>query len=152
AQGANGSWGYLANLEGDTSIVGWAIQALKSAEMCKDISFPKSAYEKARKFLDSVSTGSKKAAYGYRDSASALPGTALTAVGLLCRYYMDGWGPVHPGLQEGVENLIKRNPPNPDRFNMYYYYYATQVVHFHEGHAWFKDWNPNVPHLLIQLQ
>ncbi|CAN5541936.1 hypothetical protein BH11PLA2_BH11PLA2_28110 [soil metagenome] len=151
AQGANGSWGYAAGTEGDTSIVGWAIQALKSAEMCKDIPVPKATLEKARKFLDSVSGGSKKATYGYREGPGQ-PGTGLTAVGLLCRYYMDGWGPVHPGLQEGVEGLIKRNPPAPARFNMYYYYYATQVVHFHEGDAWFKDWNPKMRDMLVKMQ
>jgi hypothetical protein len=151
AQGANGSWGYQSGQEGDTSIVGWQIQALKSAEMCKDIPVPKAVFEKARKFLDSVSGGSKKATYGYRDGPGE-PGTALTAVGLLCRYYMDGWGPVHPGLQEGVEGLLKRNPPVQNKFNMYYYYYATQVVHFHEGDAWFKDWNPKMRDMLIKMQ
>ena len=25
---------------------------------------------------------------------------------------------------------------------MYYYYYATQVVHFYEGPDWHKFWNP----------
>ena len=152
AQGANGSWGYTANTEGDTSIVGWQIQALRSAEMCKDIPFPKTAYEKAIKFLDSVSGGgSAKSTYGYRDGPGQ-PGTALTAVGLLCRYYISGWGPIHPGLVEGVDGLLKRNPPNPARFNVYYFYYATQVVHFHEGDAWFKEWNPKMRDLLVKLQ
>lgn len=154
AQAPDGSWGYQSGMQGDTSIVGWAIQALKSAEMCKDIPFPKTCYEKARKFLDSVAgaNDSLKSTYGYRDRARAAPGTALTAVGLLCRYYMDGWGPVHPGLQEGVQGMLRRSPPSPERFNMYYYYYATQVVHFHEGEAWFKEWNPRMRDMLIKLQ
>ncbi|MFO0825215.1 MAG: hypothetical protein U0792_19200 [Gemmataceae bacterium] len=42
-------------------------------------------------FLNFVSSGSRKAVYGYNDNAGAAPGTNLTAVGLLCRYYIDGW-------------------------------------------------------------
>lgn len=150
-QGNNGSWGYRVKTEGDTSIVGWQIQALKSAEMCKDLVIDKKALQKASKFLDTVSDGSKKATYGYRNGPGA-PGTGLTAVGLLCRYYIDGWGPVHPGMSEGVKGLITRRPPSENRFDMYYYYYATQVVHFHEGEAWHKDWNPKMRDLLIKLQ
>jgi hypothetical protein len=152
-QGANGSWGYQPGGEGDTSIVGWQIQALKSAEMCKDIPVPKAVLEKARKFLDGVSDpkDSAKSTYGYREGPGAA-GTALTAVGLLCRYYMDGWGAAHPGMVAGVEGLIRRNPPTQNRFNMYYYYYATQVVHFHEGDAWHKEWNPKMRDMLVRMQ
>src|SRR5262249_45005226 len=77
----------------------------------------------------------------YGDNAGAQPGTALTAVGLLCRYYIDGWGPYHPGMTDGVGGLMK-NPPRGKGpiSNMYYYYYATQVVHFFEGDDW-KTWN-----------
>jgi hypothetical protein len=151
AQGANGSWGYGAKSEGDTSIVGWQIQALKSAEMCRDLTIDKRVLQKATKFLDSVSDSSKKATYGYRNGPGE-PGTALTAVGLLCRYYLDGWGSVHPGMAEGVRGLATRRPPNKNQFDMYYYYYATQVVHFHDGEVWHKDWNPKMRDLLIGLQ
>ncbi|MFO0825216.1 MAG: prenyltransferase/squalene oxidase repeat-containing protein [Gemmataceae bacterium] len=37
AQGPNGSWGYASGANGDTSIVGWQIQALKAARLSKDI-------------------------------------------------------------------------------------------------------------------
>jgi hypothetical protein len=52
---------------------------------------------------------------------------------------MDGWGPSNPGLAEGVK-FILQGPPGAGAFNMYYYYYATQVVHFFEGKDW-KTWN-----------
>src|SRR5205085_3532932 len=143
AQGVNGSWGYGPKQTGDTSIVGWQIQALKSAEQCRDLTIDRKALDKARRFLDSVSDSSKKATYGYTTPPGA-PGTALTAVGLLCRYYLDGWGPVHPGMAEGVRGLVTRRPPNKNQFDMYYYYYATQVVHFHEGEVWQQVWKPQM--------
>jgi hypothetical protein len=140
AQGANGSWGYQAGMTGDTSIVGWQIQALKAAQLGKDVVVDDKVIKRAVQFLDTVGAGSYKAAYGYQTAAGAAPGTSLTAVGLLSRYYT-GWTPQNAGMSEGVVGLMRRAPSNlktmPD---MYYYYYATQVVHFYEGEEW-KTWN-----------
>jgi hypothetical protein len=144
AQGPNGSWGYAAGTNGDTSIVGWQIQALRAAQLGKDIVVPDATIKKALAFLDLAGAGSRKSAYGYQDNAGAAPGTSLTAVGLLSRYYVSpGWGPDNPGMAEGVAGLMKRAPgagPAKPALDMYYYYYATQVVHFFEGDEW-KNWN-----------
>ncbi len=150
AQGSDGSWGYSAGANGDTSIVGWQIQALQSARMCKDIGVPAQTLDKAKKFLDKVADGSKKSAYGYTDNKPTSP--TLSAVGLLCRYYVDGWGPVHPGMADGVDRLRKQWMPTETRFDMYYYYYATQIMHFHEGEVWHKEWNPKMRDMLLKLQ
>ncbi len=141
AQGPNGSWGYAAAANGDTSIVGWQVQALQAAKLSKDLIVDERVIKKAVAFLNHAAAGSRKSMYGYADSAGAQPGTGLTAVGLLCRYYLDAWGPSHPGMIDGVAGLVK-NPPTPGGGlrNMYYYYYATQVVHFYEGDDW-KNWN-----------
>ena len=145
AQAGNGSWGYQSGSAGDTSIVGWQIQALQAARLSKDIVVDKRVIDNAIRFLNFASTGSRKSAYGYNDNSGAQPGTALTAVGLLCRYYIDGWGPDNGGMAEGVQGLMKR-APNTDGTakgvpgDMYFYYYATQVVHFFEGEEW-KQWN-----------
>ena len=162
AQAADGSWGYAAGTAGDTSIVGWQIQALRAAQLTKDIQVPDAVLTNAKKFLDRVSgNGSLKSTYGYTGPTGA-PGTALTAVGLLSRYYADGWGPNHPGMADGVPGLfgrpkadatvdsktdrtrapktadqIKANKSTPE---LYYYYYATQVVHFYGGKVW-QEWN-----------
>ncbi|MBX9624699.1 MAG: terpene cyclase/mutase family protein, partial [Gemmataceae bacterium] len=161
-QGPDGSWGYQPRTTGDTSIVGWQLQALRAAELGKDLVVKKDTVARALRFLDSVASGSRKAVYGY-STKNGQPGTALTAVGLLCRYYMDGWGPGSPGMAEGVPGLFgtprpgagpgeprtnrerapktlaqaKANKTVPD---MYYFYYATQVVHFFEGPEW-REWN-----------
>lgn len=145
-QGPNGSWGYGNSGNGDTSIVGWQVQALKAAKLSKDLVVDDRVIQRANKFLDLAAAGSRKSMYGYNDNAGAAPGTALTAVGLLCRYYVSEWGPVHPGMIDGVGGLMKNGPKYPANgkptsvSNMYYYYYATQVVHFFEGDDW-KTWN-----------
>jgi hypothetical protein len=161
-QASDGSWGYQPKTPGDTSIVGWELQALKAGQLTKEIVVPDTTIKRALKFLDSVASGSRKAVYGYR-GPDGKPGSSLTAVGLLCRYYFDGWGPGSAGMAEGVPGLfgtpkkgakpgepqtnrqrapktrdqVKKNSAMPD---MYYYYYATQVVHFFEGPEW-KEWN-----------
>ena len=101
---------------------------------------PDATVKKAVDFLNKVSSGSLKSAYGYT-APNGRAGTALTAVGLLCRYYIDGWGPDNAGMAEGVQGLMRRAPKQTKGTpEMYYYYYATQVVHFFEGEEW-KTWN-----------
>lgn len=139
-QGNDGSWGYAPGSTGDTSIVGWQVQALKAGILSKDIVVPDGTIARANQFLDKVSSGSLKDVYGYT-APNGAPGTSLTAVGLLCRYYISKWGPGHAGMARGVEGLGKRPPAKaPAAPDMYYYYYATQVVHFADGDEW-KDWN-----------
>lgn len=146
AQGGNGSWGYTAGMEGDTSIVGWNIQALKSADLA-GIKVPEKSFKQAEAFLNSVSNDSG-ASYGYRSPGST---HTLSAVGLLCRQYM-GWTPRNPSLGRGVDRLVGRFPPQANDFNMYYYYYATQVVHFFGGPDWEIKWNPLMRDMLIAKQ
>ena len=137
-QAVDGSWGYNVPQAGDTSIVGWEVQALKAARLSKDIIVPEKTFANAIKFLDKVSVGSRKSAYGY-SGPNGGPGTALTAVGLLCRHYLSGWDASNGGMSEGVDGLMKAGP-RKQKFDMYYYYYATQVVHFFGGDTW-KSWN-----------
>ena len=146
AQGADGSWGYSAGTNGDTSIVGWNIQALKSGKLSKLI-VPDRTMDAARGFLESVSSNSGSR-YGYRTPGGR---PTLSAVGLLCQVYISNWGPQNPSLAGGVEYLLSM-PPRESRFDMYYYYYATQVVHFFGGPDWHKTWNPRMRDMLIKLQ
>jgi hypothetical protein len=149
AQGKNGSWGYTgpASSEGDTSIVGWQIQALASARLA-EIKFEKDkVYKDANKFLESVSDNSG-ATYGYREKGKS---QTLTPVGILSRYYMGEMNPRHPAFGRGVD-FLKQFPPVKGYFDMYYYYYATQVMHFYEGPDWHKFWNPKMRDMLIEMQ
>jgi hypothetical protein len=149
AQGKNGSWGYTgpAPTEGDTSIVGWQVQALSSARIAEIKFESDKVFKNANKFLESVSidSGSK---YGYREKGAS---QTLTPVGLLSRYYMKELSPRHPAYGRGVD-FLKQFPPRKGYFDMYYYYYATQVLHFYDGPDWHKFWNPKMRDMLIELQ
>lgn len=156
AQGKDGSWGYSPKSESDTSITGWQIQALKSAEISGlKVTGLKVAMKNAEGFLESVMTNTTNDfSFGYRTKNGFVGGITgkrnTTAVGLLCRMYM-GWTPKTPALIRGVEYL-KTQIPAPETFNLYYLYYATQVMHFFEGPDWVKTWNPAMQKTFLKSQ
>ncbi len=137
-----GGWRYQPGQAGDTSVVGWQIMALKSAKIAK-LQVPNKTIGKATFFLNSVQAegGSR---YGY-DQPGVAPGT--TSVGLLCRMYL-GWTPKNAGLAKGVEFL---GATGPQPGNMYFNYYATQVLHHWGGEPWTK-WNNVMREYLVQSQ
>ena len=119
-----GGWRYSPRQAGDTSVVGWQLMALKSGHMAYLI-VPKETIIGASKFLDSAQADSG-AKYGYTGPGG---GTATTAIGLLCRMYL-GWKKDNPALQRGAEFIGKTGP---SKGNMYYNYYATQVMRHYGG-------------------
>ncbi|MFO0807896.1 MAG: prenyltransferase/squalene oxidase repeat-containing protein [Gemmataceae bacterium] len=145
AQHQVGGFRYTPNQAGDTSVTGWCLQCMKSG-LLAGLSVPREAFYKVSNYLDTVQT-QEGAAYGYTGPGNT---SSMTAVGLLCREYL-GWGPKNPKLVAGVENL-KKNMPRKGLDNIYYYYYATQVMHFFGGDDWDKLWNPKMRDLLIDTQ
>lgn len=154
AQSAGGGWRYHPGQVGDTSVTGWQIQALMSAHLA-GLKVPRETLSRATAYLDSHAGGNPPGSqYGYM-SRDGTP--AMTAVGLLCRQYL-GWGPRNPGLIAGVEYL-KQTPPRDVRksddnrsMDIYYYYYATQVLHFYGGPDWYEFWNPRMRDWLLTTQ
>ena len=145
AQHAQGGWRYQPGMAGDTSVSGWQVIALRSAQQ-GGLRFPKDVMSKTAKYLDSVQTDKKGSGYRY------MPGDrvtdAMVAEGLLCRIYTS-WDSKRPGLDAGVQNLLTHPPQNGGE--LYYWYYATQVMHHYGGDPW-KEWNPAMRDLLIDLQ
>jgi hypothetical protein len=150
-QTPEGGWRYEPGVDSDMSVTGWFVMALQSARMA-GIEVPSPVFEKISKFLDSVAraegpgydSGSRYA-YRPRDGAT-LP---LTAEGLLCRQYL-GWPRDDQRLNQGVDYLLA-NLPEWDKRNVYYWYYATQVLHHMEGEPWQK-WNEEMRVLLPEHQ
>ena len=73
----------------------------------------------------------------------------MTAEALLCRQYV-GWPKDHPGLLGGVEYLLK-NLPGDGEPNVYYWYYASQVMHHLGGEPW-ERWNARMRVVLPSMQ
>jgi hypothetical protein len=139
---AGGGWRYEPKQAGDTSAVGWQIMALKSGNMAY-LKVDPEVVKKASTFLDHVENDSG-ATYGYTDGGSV--GHARSAIGLLCRMYL-GWKKDNPSLQDGVTRLAKTGPTT----DLYYDYYATQIMHHMEGEMWMA-WNNKMKDLLLKTQ
>jgi len=143
AQHNEGGWRYKPNQAGDTSVTGWQVMALASAHSA-EIPIQPTTIRGVSAFLDSVQSR-EGARYGYTGSNNTRP--AMTAVGLLSRIYL-GWKRSHPGLRDGVQYLSKQGP---SKNNMYYNYYATQVMHQYGGPMWPK-WNEVMRDWLVETQ
>ncbi|MGA2034782.1 MAG: prenyltransferase/squalene oxidase repeat-containing protein [Thermoguttaceae bacterium] len=150
AQNKNtGGWRYNPGDPGDTSVFGWEVMALKSAHMCGLQLGQGSAspFQGAGKWLDLVAQGSNKCQYSYLPEQG--PSNTMTSVGLLCRQYL-GARRGEPMMVDGVKYLMTQLPDRNQR-NIYYWYYATQVLHNYTGYEW-DTWNRAMRKLLIETQ
>jgi hypothetical protein len=105
---------------------------------------PRHVYQKTTLFLNSMQSEGG-AMYGYDRPESG--GSATTAVGLLCRMYL-GWKRDNPALVRGAQIL---HDTGPVAGNMYYNYYATQVLHHFGGELW-TSWNERMREMLVDSQ
>jgi hypothetical protein len=143
----SGGWRYQPRQGGDTSVFGWQMAALQAGIRAR-LNVPQSTLDGATRWLDSVET-TDGGGYGYTGPSDA---PAMSAVGLLCRRYL-GTAQGNRNLQNGVKKLLNSPPTGK---NMYYEYYATQIMHDMGGEFWEK-WNGNekqqgMRDLLINLQ
>jgi hypothetical protein len=144
AQDKNGGgWRYVPGQPGDTTVTGWMLMALKSGQLSY-LPIPAEVQKRAWKYLDSVQDDSG-AAYGYQGPSREEP--TMTAIGLLCRMY-GGWPRRHPSLMRGVRTLSRKGPSSND---MYYNYYAAQVLRHYGGEEWIA-WNEVLRERLIRTQ
>jgi hypothetical protein len=141
-----GGWRYSPGEEGDTSVVGWQVMALKSAQMA-GLSVQPESLTGAKNFLKTCASGNYGGLFGYMPGTGPTP--TLTAVGLLCNQYL-GVGRDDKLMMEGVDNLM-HNLPTQDVRSCYYWYYATQVMHNLPGPQW-DQWNRQMRRLLIESQ
>ncbi len=144
AQHEGGGWRYSPLQAGDMSVTGWQVMALKSAQMA-GLTVPNITLQKAQRFLDSVAASND--GYGYVDTN---PTPTMSAAGLLCRQFVQGWGPRNLRLIKGINANLKPTPPGT-RKDAYYHYYATQVMFHFGGDAW-KQWNEKMRDLLVKTQ
>jgi hypothetical protein len=131
---SGGGWRYTPREDSDLSVTGWFVIALQSALMA-GLEVPSPQLEMITKFLDSVQYEGG-ALYAYKPGQG--PTLTMTAEGLLCRQYL-GWKHADPRLHNGVRYLLE-NKISYDDQNVYYWYYAAQVLHHMGGPEW-EEWN-----------
>ncbi|MHC4837889.1 MAG: prenyltransferase/squalene oxidase repeat-containing protein [Planctomycetota bacterium] len=181
ARNPYGAWRYAleANGDNDSSITGWMVFALKTAES-NGMAIDKGAFDGAAAWFDTMedpASGRVGYAWGqdgagpgsypsrpviYLDEFPPEKSEALTAVALLCRIFMadtDGlkrWSdhPEYDALRRGVE-LVAAKPPRWDEtdgsIDLYYWYYATYAMNQWGGRHW-KDWSRDLGKALLPNQ
>jgi hypothetical protein len=149
---AGGGWRYGPNQAGDMSVTAWVFLGIRSAQLTGIPVLP-AVLERASRFVDSCAAGPSEVVnsrYAYT------PGTesklSLSAAGLLTRQYL-GWEKDTKDLVTGCAYLMENKPPTSATSlgNIYYYYYATQVLHHMEGTD-FDLWNHLVREHVLRTQ
>lgn len=140
-----GGWRYTPGEEGDTSVVGWQLMACKSGMMA-GLKVNPATLDGVKRWLKSVSKD-----YGgkYSYTPTDAPSNTMTSVGLLCAQYL-GAQKDDPGMINGTKFMMTQTPDKGAR-NIYYWYYATQVMHNFTGPEW-DQWNRITRRTLIDTQ
>ncbi|WP_437188388.1 prenyltransferase/squalene oxidase repeat-containing protein [Planctomicrobium sp. SH668] len=146
-QNVDGGWRYVkGQREGDMSIFGWQLMALKSAEAA-GIFIDPVRKSRMQKFLTERQLGNAGGLAGYRAREAA--NAAQTAEALYCRQIL-GLGKNSKANQEAL-NLMLENLPQETTLNFYYWYYGTLAMHHEGGEAW-ERWNAALRDLLVSEQ
>ena len=142
-----GGWRYQPGDSPDTSVVGWQVMAIKSAQMA-NLAVPAETLDGIRTWLDHVAgQGPKLGQFGYT-SRGTLKAT-MSAEALLCHQYLDM--PRHDPTLEAGARYLRTVLPQPKKESSYYWYYGTQVMFHLQGDDW-KTWNQAMKPLLLNTQ
>ncbi|MFP6904169.1 MAG: prenyltransferase/squalene oxidase repeat-containing protein [Verrucomicrobiota bacterium] len=150
-QQQGGGWDYHWDDKArtDTSVMGWAAQALKAGKI-------------AGAQVEGLPEALKKAVPGFR--AMAKPSTGkfgytspgngdigMTGVGVLCMQLLGA--AKDPLTLKGLAAMEKTQASyvGTSRHPLYAYYYITQAK-FHEGGSTWHNWNPKIATLLVKSQ
>jgi len=145
----DGGWRYLRTQQGDMSMFGWQLMALKSAEVAgvkiPDIEVNGETTKSLMiKFLKQRSEGREGGLAAYRQGDPVTP--TMTAEALFCRQML-GYRHSPKARQEAVDYLSGHLPRMKD-YNLYYWYYGTLAMYQHGGEAW-STWNTALRDMLI---
>lgn len=142
----HGSWRYKPGDKGDTSMLGWQLMVLKSAEMA-DIPMPKRTREAIVRYLEKISSGLHSGLASYREGLA--PSRTMTAEAAVCWEFLDI---KRPRLsQDETSEFVLEQLPGRGMANYYYWYYGTLAMYQKQGAAWEK-WNAALSRTLVQSQ
>ena len=140
-----GGWRYSPGQLGDTSVFGWQMFALRSGHLA-GIKIPAKVLKACSRYLDQAGD-QKRVTYGYQPGRDPTP--VMTAEALLSRQLL-GWPRDFPPLVKGV-GQISAHLQSTDVRNIYYWYYATQLLHNMQNQQW-ERWNLKIREGLIRMQ
>ncbi len=161
-------WRYASPPDGDndTSVTGWMIFALKSAEE-GGLKIDSAAFTDAVSWLDEV-TDNVTGRVGYSsigEQSSRETGVndeyprelteAMTAVGLLCRFFLKQEPDTEERMTKHADLMLKTLPVWDDENgysnDLYYWYYGSYAMYQMGGKHW-KGWNKAMKDAVLSSQ
>ena len=148
ARSTNGmAWRYSPGAaDSDTSILGWAVMALKSAKVV-GIPIPASTQAGISAWLGKVAAGPDGGLARYVPGKPETP--TMTAEAWACRQFLELGGPGRAS-DEAAAYLLRNESEGGD-FNVYYLYYGTLAMYQHGGEPW-ATWNGRVRDRVVARQ
>lgn len=142
---SGGGWRYQPGEQGDMSMLGWQLMALKSGEL-GGLAVNRDCFRGAEYFIDNL-RDPRNRSYGYATPQADGDDTCTTAIGALGLYYL-GRNRDSAEQQASVKFLIQNGPVLGDLYGLYY---STQAVMHLGGDDW-PAWNEKVREHLIRSQ
>ena len=144
------AWRYApGDPTGDTSILGWAVMALKSAKTV-GIPIPPPVQTGIASWLNRVSNGRSGGLARYQPAGGAKVTPTMTAEAWACRQFLELGGGPGPASDEAAASLLD-SPTDRGEYNIYYLYYGTLAMYQHGGAAW-SSWNGRVRDQVVSRQ
>jgi hypothetical protein len=141
---SDGGWRYeRGQPDGDMSMFGWQLMALKSAERA-GIAIPEDVRARMVGFLRDRSLGESGGHASYRANEAVTP--SMTAEALFCKQML-GMVRDNPASIEAVAYL-EEHAPRRTELNLYYWYYGTLAMFQYGGESW-QEWNEAMREILI---
>jgi len=135
--------GAVAANEGDMSVTGWQIMALKSAELA-GLTVPDEAMARCAKFLRSASRDYGTSAYLAGNQGAGSLG--ITAIGMLCRVFLPEQGDWEPDIHAAARYLYGKETGQLEPVaggatkqlvrDLYYTYYSSLAMYQVGGEYW----------------
>jgi hypothetical protein len=152
--------------DNDTSVTGWMVFALRSAEDA-GLKIDPEAYVGSLSWLDEV-TDPSTGRCGYKEIGSPSSridrinehfppekGEAMTAVALLCRFFL-GQDPDEVDIMQKHADLLAQKLPewDPDGFgcDMYYWYYGSYAMYQMGGSKHWEAWQKAMEKAVVGSQ
>jgi hypothetical protein len=161
------AWRYTPRCnDNDTSVTGWCVMALKSAQI-SGLAVGQTSFEGAKAWLDRVTDANGQVGYDRLGSGEVfLPGVndqwqhhqSMTAVGLLCRIFIDK-KKGDPRMAKAA-SILTQDLPKWDAnaakptIDYYYWYYGTLALFQFDGPtgASWRKWNTCMADTLCKNQ
>ncbi len=148
AQTPEAGWRYEPRDDSDTSVTGWQILALKSAQIA-GIQVPEQTIKWTENWLDQVRHGAEGGLYSYKPRHAVTP--VMTAEGAFCQLFM-AENKRNRGQAESTAYIMQNLPawdPKNRKVHLYYWYYATLALYL-SGAQEFDAWNASLTKALLE--